>query len=375
MARLSEEIRLLRVGLVMIVRDEEAVIERALRSALPLISSYVIVDTGSTDGTKDIVRRIMNEASVPGLLVDRPWVDFGHNRSEALALCDGIMDWALMLDADDNLDGGLSDLSPFRDPRVDAMLMTLVHGQIIHQRIQIFRTGLAWVYEGRVHEQPVCHGRTGGKTGVFVLPATFRMITRCEGVRSRDPMKYLNDAAILEGDAAAKPGDARTLFYLAQSYRDAGVPEKALEWYRKYLDTPGAVGQERYVVLMNLVLLEPEPQVQMAHTWAAMELYPNRLEATYALLTRWRTDGRTPTQQLWALCAASKNRKVAEGTLFANPAVYEWGLDDELSVIAYATGHYQEAYDYAVRVAVHGPTAEVREAALNNARVAHNQIQ
>jgi hypothetical protein len=106
-----------------------------------------------------------------------------------------------------------------------------------------------------------------------------------------------------------------------------------------------------------------------------MELYPNRLEATYALLTRWRTDGRTPTQQLWALCAASKNRKVAEGTLFANPAVYEWGLDDELSVIAYATGHYQEAYDYAVRVAVHGPTAEVREAALNNARVAHNQIQ
>lgn len=375
MARISEEIRQLRVGLVMIVRDEEAVIERALHSTLPLISSYVIVDTGSTDGTKDVVRRIMNEAGVPGLLVDRPWVNFGHNRSEALALCDGIMDWTLMLDADDNLDGELADLTPFRDPRVDAMLMTLMHGQIVHQRIQIFRTGIGWGYEGVVHEQPVCRGRAGGKTGLFVLPATFRMITRCEGVRSRDPMKYLNDAAVLEGEAAKKPNDTRTLFYLAQSYRDAGVPEKALEWYRKYLDASGAAlaTQERYVVLMNLILLEPEPQVQLAHAWTALELCPNRLEATYALLNRWRKDGRAPTQQLWALGAAVKNRKLEEGTLFANPAVYDWGLDDELSVVAFATGHYQEAYDCAVRVAVHGPTAEVREVALRNARAALNK--
>jgi glycosyltransferase involved in cell wall biosynthesis len=42
------------VGLVMIVKNEEAVLERALRSALPFISTYVIVDTGSTDSTKDI---------------------------------------------------------------------------------------------------------------------------------------------------------------------------------------------------------------------------------------------------------------------------------------------------------------------------------
>ena len=376
-SRLTEEIRHLRVGLVMIVKDEEAVIERALRSALPLISSYVVVDTGSTDGTKDIVRRVMNEAGVPGLLVDRPWVDFGHNRSEALALCDGVMEWALMLDADDNLEGGLADLSPFRNPQADAMLMTLVHGQLLHQRIQIFRTGVGWAYEGVVHEQPVCRGRTGGKTGLLVLPATFRMITRCEGVRSRDPMKYLNDAAVLEGEVVTNPEDARLLFYLAQSYRDAGIPEKALTWYRAYLDASGSgfSTQERYVVLMNLILLEPEPRVQMDCAWTALELCPNRLEATYALLTRWRKDGRTPTQQLWALGAATKNRKVVEGALFANPAVYEWGLDDELSVVAFATGHYQEAYDAAVRVAVNGPTATVREIALKNARVAHTQIQ
>lgn len=365
MARLSEEVRLLRVGLVMIVRDEEAVIERALRSALPLISSYVIVDTGSTDDTKKIVRSVMNEAGVPGLLVDRPWVDFGHNRSEALALCDGIMDWALMLDADDNLDGGLADLSPFRDPRADAMMMTLVHGQIYHQRIQIFRTGVGWVYEGAVHEQPVCRGRA--KAGLYVLPSTFRMITRCEGVRSRDPMKYQKDAAILEEEVARNPADSRAIFYLAQSYRDAGMSEKAVEWYRAYLDV-SAASQERYIVLMNLILLEPDSHAQMAYAWAALELCPKRTEVPYALLNRWRRDKKAPTQQLWALGAAVTNRKMEEGTLFGNPAVYEWGLDEELSIVAVETGHYQEAYDCAMRVAVNGP-ASATEQALRIARL------
>jgi glycosyltransferase involved in cell wall biosynthesis len=78
------------IGLCMIVRDEEAVIGRCLTSALPLIDTWTICDTGSTDATADLVAEVL--AGVPGELHRRPWVDFGHNRSEAIALARGRAD-------------------------------------------------------------------------------------------------------------------------------------------------------------------------------------------------------------------------------------------------------------------------------------------
>ena len=74
----------MRICLNMIVKNESRVIERCLRSAKPFIHSWAISDTGSTDGTQDIIRRVM--ADVPGELIERPWVDFAHNRNQALEL-------------------------------------------------------------------------------------------------------------------------------------------------------------------------------------------------------------------------------------------------------------------------------------------------
>src|SRR5262245_1697688 len=88
--------------LSMIVKDEAHVIERCLASVKPLISTWVIVDTGSTDGTRDVSREVM--AGVPGDLYERPWRDFAHNRTEAIELARGKADYLLVMDADDVLE-------------------------------------------------------------------------------------------------------------------------------------------------------------------------------------------------------------------------------------------------------------------------------
>src|SRR3954469_25950254 len=82
----------------MIVKNEAHVIRRCLDSVLPHIGHWVIVDTGSTDGTQQVVREHMR--SVSGELHERPWRDFGSNRSEAIALTRGAADYVLVMDAD-----------------------------------------------------------------------------------------------------------------------------------------------------------------------------------------------------------------------------------------------------------------------------------
>ena len=90
------------ICLCMIVKNEAPVIRRCLDSVRPLIDHWVIVDTGSTDGTQEIIRTHM--AGLPGTLHERPWVDFAHNRSESLALARPHADYSLVIDADDFLE-------------------------------------------------------------------------------------------------------------------------------------------------------------------------------------------------------------------------------------------------------------------------------
>ena len=58
----------------MMVKNEAPVIGRCLDSVRKLIDSWVIVDTGSTDGTQSLVAEILHD--IPGKLYERPWRDF-----------------------------------------------------------------------------------------------------------------------------------------------------------------------------------------------------------------------------------------------------------------------------------------------------------
>jgi len=358
-----------RIGLVMIVKDEENVIQRALLSAKTFISTYLIVDTGSTDNTKEIIASVM--ADISGQIIDRPWVSFGHNRSEALALCDGHMDWAIMLDADDNLAGIVPPPEVWAQP-VDALLIKIHHGSLIHQRPQIFRTGIGWTYTGVVHEYAVCSSKE--TPTLALLPDQTYMVSRCEGVRSRDPDKYIKDAQMLETALAQNPDNHRTLFYLAQSYRDAGNKDMARRYYQENLDLSGGWNQERYMSLVNLILLVDNQEEKLRLTWAAIELCPDRLEAQHAYLKQRRDLGIEPNQQCYAIAALTKNRKPTTLDLFVLPAIYEWAMDDELAVSAFATGRFKESYEASMRCVMTVPEASMRDSALQNAKAAFAAI-
>ena len=84
------------ISLCMIVKNEEDVLERCLDSVADLVDEIVIVDTGSTDRTREIAARYTDK------IFDFPWRDdFAAARNESFAHAS--MDYCMWLDADDVL--------------------------------------------------------------------------------------------------------------------------------------------------------------------------------------------------------------------------------------------------------------------------------
>ncbi len=93
---MNSEARMPTLSLCMIVKDEEANLERCLQSVQGLVDEIIIVDTGSTDKTKEIAQQFTEK------ILDFSWNnDFAAARNESLRHATG--DWILMLDADELL--------------------------------------------------------------------------------------------------------------------------------------------------------------------------------------------------------------------------------------------------------------------------------
>jgi glycosyltransferase involved in cell wall biosynthesis len=93
--------------LILMVRNESAIIERCLKSVEGLVDAFCVTDTGSTDNTCEIVSKFLD--THPGSLHTCEWKNFGYNRTVSFAnakeqLVDQNWDlkdtYGLLLDAD-----------------------------------------------------------------------------------------------------------------------------------------------------------------------------------------------------------------------------------------------------------------------------------
>lgn len=243
------------VCLNMIVKNEAKVIARSIASTRPFIDAWAIVDTGSSDGTQEVIRQALRD--VPGELFERPWRDFGTNRTEALELAKGRADYTLIIDADEVLEASAGFSLP--ELTLDAYQLRTELGGVRYYRTQLVRSSLPWRYEGVLHEVLACESPfTQGKLeGLVNRPGS-------DGARSADPQKYMKDAAVFELALKREPHNTRYVFYLAQSYRDAGLDEAALLHYERRASLGGWEEEIWYSLYQVAILMEklerPEPR-------------------------------------------------------------------------------------------------------------------
>ena len=319
-----------RICLNMIVRDEAAVIERCLASVRPFVDAWVIVDTGSTDDTRERVRRALE--GIPGELHERPWRDFGHNRTEARALARGRADYLLFIDADETLHAPAGFAWPALD--APAYFLWAEAGATRYARPALVADRLDWRWEGVLHEFPAVDPMPA-----FVQLDWPRIVVRQDGARSRDPLKFEKDLEVLRAALARDPQNARDTFYLAQTYRAAGRLEEARDAYRRRTTLAG-LEEERWYATYQVARISErlgatEGEVQAAYL-AAFAARPTRAEPLFHLARFHGERGQAALAYLFARPAAEM--PPTADSLFVEEEIYRWRALDEMCLAAAACG-------------------------------------
>ncbi|MBS4167622.1 glycosyltransferase [Parachlamydia sp. AcF125] len=323
------------VCLNMIVKNESAVIQRCLASVKPLIDYWVIVDTGSTDGTQEMIQAFMKD--IPGELHERPWKNFGHNRTEALELAQSKGDYLLFIDADEVL----LYAPDFKFPHLDKdfYYVTTEYSGTHYARVQLINNHLKWKWVGVLHETVECPQASASETMQGLTN-----FVHTDGFRSQDPQKFLKDAQILESALAEDPHNSRYVFYLAQSYKDAKEYEKAIAYYEQRIKM-GGWDQEIFWSKLQIALLQEllnkEPDIVTNGYLNAYFYRPTRLEPLYRLASYYRRNEKYP--EGYQIACLGLHLRPPPDSLFVERWMYNYGLLLEYSLCAYWTERYQES--------------------------------
>jgi glycosyltransferase involved in cell wall biosynthesis len=342
------------ISLSIIVKNESKVIRRMLESVYSILDYYVVVDTGSTDGTQDIIREFFKEKGIPGEVIDHPWKNFEDARNKALECVKGKADFGFWIDADEQLIiDPKFDVNIFKSNlgRVDGGNIKIHYGAQNYFRMQFFKTETPWYWYGPVHEVLICDQakNIGQIEGMYVL-------VKPDGNSWEDSTetKYTAHAKILEEYVANDPKeDPRWIFYLAQSWRDTGTKEgreKAIEWYEKRRDIINkGYWEECYFSALMVASLKGQneyPIDEVIKEYLDCGKYnKNRVEHLLPVMAYYQAKKDYDIAYIYGLRAIQEagQSPFPKSTLFIDESVYYWKIYDAHSISCWYSGRKDEA--------------------------------
>lgn len=328
--------------LSMIVKDEEATLARTLRSVKPFIDRWVILDTGSTDGTRELIQREME--GVPGELHDKPFVDFSTTRNLALDLAGTSTEFILWLDADDELENGKA-LRNFLVHEQNAKgaereaFYVRVNIGITFDSARLVRSRAGWRFRGAVHEVLT---RPGQSPPTMRVPEVVIHHHPPPDAILRSRKRWERDIGLLEKSLQDDPTDARAAFYLANTLFWLKRYEEAEKAFHRRIAMGGWREEvfESYLTIakiaaaLNRSWLDVQSKYLDAHLFA-----PHRAEPLHAIASHH--DGLK--QHALTFLYAKRGYELPfpkQDTLFVDEAVYRWKLADLVASSAYWIGEF-----------------------------------
>lgn len=362
--------------LLMIVKDEQSIVTRALDSLKHLFDYYIICDTGSTDFTKIVIESWGATNDKPGEIIDKEWKNFGFNKSylwkyarEKFATT---ADYFVFLDADEVFITDPSNpLSYLTTQDVDKLytqlqqsknsvfqMLTLYSG-LKYKRWNIARNNQLYEWLQPVHEY--LNGTVDNSTEFIDWVYN---LARKEGNSSRNPGRYQKDAVMFEEFLMEHPGEPRATFYLAQTYESFNVP-KALEWYDIRINLDGGFYQERYIACLRAGRLSSKYEDKIKYWMKGTTVCPHRLECVYELMMQEYSKGKHLQAMCFGMLASNSSRTPLVDDLFVEQSTYEYLFDLNFAVSCYYAKEYTKGIEANYRAMKLAPPS-LKQQILNN---------
>lgn len=347
------------VCLVMVAKTDAEKFKRCLLSVLPFIQSAVIVvDTGDMEEYVKRCEEVLGE-DFPCVIHGRVWRNISDSRNYAFGLAKTFApSHFFVMDADDYLEEASLGTSAIHiDPEKDVYEFEIVDGNLRYWRPQIFKASLPNLrYTGSFHELATYDSPVTlvGKIESIKYIRTFDTLTPEQLKKKYN--KFVNGLMI---DHRANPKDARIVYYLAQSYKDAGNLVMAREWYAKRADMKDGWDEETWSAMYEAGNLSASSQlasnIVVAWYLRAWQFRPQRIEPLFQLARYFRIRGEYSLSYLFGFHAWGKIKAAESNDSFFGVSgerwllerpIYIWRLMNEVAIAAYYVGQRQQSLTF-----------------------------
>jgi len=278
------------LALTMMVKNEHLRIHVTLKSVFEpkIVDCVIMFDTGSTDNTIEIITDLCKQHNVPLFLKQGSFINFSVSRNELLDFAEGKSEYLLLMDCNDEVQNGQALINfcqeHLSNTEEEAFMMKQrwwAGGSLTdYDNIRLLRNDCMWRYFGVVHEYVAKTTREQAdamyEKAVKKLVVTrdkkkkshyegdiknvFARLTVPETViyqdRTKDDDKsfkrFARDAELLLAAMEEDRNDARSCFYLAQTYKCLGFIDKSIKWYQRRWNMNFGFWEERYNALYEI---------------------------------------------------------------------------------------------------------------------------
>jgi len=332
------------LGLSMIVKNETHVLNRLLNSVVPIIDYWVIVDTGSTDGTQELIKSFFAEKGIPGELIEIEWKDFSTSRNVALNAIEGHTDYGIWIDADEELIIDQSfDKERMLTQDADSISIRTIYGKVDYTRKNIWKTGSNFSWSGPIHEL-----LGSPEEAIGTIAEGLSVIVRPEGSSWNNIVQKYSDHAEILAKYTEENKDPRWVFYTAQSYRDSQQYEKSIEWYNKRAEIKTGYIEEIFISrFMVAKLSEMTGSDKNACTILYQQAHnedPLRGEAIKGLIEMYQRQQDWENAYVFSLYGLryNNNNPYPTRVLFLDKALYEYQMLELHSLACFYTNRKEE---------------------------------